>query len=1005
MVKIHRKNLGSYLWTTSGSNKVLPGKLSYSTDVYPLNPATIYSLGGSKYSVLTKANIESNFKQTSSSDITVTAADFLDTEWSTRGWTTSNDYVFYGEIRKFVQNNFSQYTPYNDVNVILTRGAIKGSDIATSLLMHFDGNLNDSSEYGIVKTNDNAITYVGGKFGANAAYFDGALSQVNFSSASSGGFDFGSGNFTIDLWFNTSANDAVDRYLIGGTWNLKVNNGYIIFNDNSTFSLTSSGTYTTNVWNHVAIVRNGTALTMYLNGSSAASTTVSGSINFTSNFSLGCDNANADFYLGSIDELRITKGSALWITGFSVPVAAYDLPQYTIPFVYFGNDGDIDENTELMLHFDSSTDVVMDSSANNYTYTFVNLAGLSSVESKFGYSSVYIPGSLDAVVPTHYLSLTALNYASSNFTIEMWFNYALDTSQQALYGQSGLYSGIGLKINNGYMGYYATSDASGAGSWNLLNGDAGQNAAGSIPILPNTWTHVAFVRDGNNWYGFINGALDMQVNVSGTVGTNGQPYRLGVWGSNEIGGPNTGGYHGHGFIDEVRGSTSARYTSAFTPSDVPFTTDANTQFLFHFESFGIVDSSDSCAPQSYKPPSTNYQPGKFSPGTSLLSNGNYMTFHPTKNYFLDYNTRDFSVDCWFNTNSAGGGSIFSSSAVTLNAVDAANRYFQMAGVNANTFNSNLLVWNPNAWNHIAMSRSEFCQFAYSDGQLIMAQMMAGGGTRQTIPYAITYTGYNFNGYLDEYRISKIARYSPNFTPATSNYSDDSLTSLLLHFDNNATDSSSNSNTLTPAGSPTPTYAAGKINQAAEFSGGYFTLPTGSGGGIFDFSNKDFSIEFWINPSSYPASNGHFGIINGPNWWIQLQNNNGYYTKGLNYYFVGLTGPENTDLGNLTGYIDIPLNTWTHVAFSFQKTVAAQNNNYSSGSAAMLIFINGKVKYVRPAAGTFSFGSGNIVIGADNDGTNKFQGMLDELRISLGTVGSGAARWTGNFTPPVAPYGS
>ena len=38
-----------------------------------------------------------------------------------------------------------------------------------------------------------------------------------------------------------------------------------------------------------------------------------------------------------------------------------------------------------------------------------------------------------------------------------------------------------------------------------------------------------------------------------------------------------------GYVDELRVSSVARYTAAFTPATLPFVADAFTQLLFHFD--------------------------------------------------------------------------------------------------------------------------------------------------------------------------------------------------------------------------------------------------------------------------------------------------------------------------------------------------------------------------------------------------------------------------------------
>ena len=96
---------------------------------------------------------------------------------------------------------------------------------------------------------------------------------------------------------------------------------------------------------------------------------------------------------------------------------------------------------------------------------------------------------------------------------------------------------------------------------------------GDLPA--HKWNHVAFVRDGNEWYLYING-----VNVGNTTASITMP-NLAI--EARVGHCGAGAGDFKGYMDEIRVSTTARYPSGtgFIPTTTQFTSDANTVLLIH----------------------------------------------------------------------------------------------------------------------------------------------------------------------------------------------------------------------------------------------------------------------------------------------------------------------------------------------------------------------------------------------------------------------------------------
>ena len=88
----------------------------------------------------------------------------------------------------------------------------------------------------------------------------------------------------------------------------------------------STGTIANDTWTHVAAVRKGSTVTLYINGT--ADGTMSSSVNVMSHGALQVGrqvavSSTAQMWQGYIDELRVSKGIARWTADFTPPTAPY----------------------------------------------------------------------------------------------------------------------------------------------------------------------------------------------------------------------------------------------------------------------------------------------------------------------------------------------------------------------------------------------------------------------------------------------------------------------------------------------------------------------------------------------------------------------------------------------------------------------------------------------------------------------------------------------------------
>lgn len=95
-----------------------------------------------------------------------------------------------------------------------------------------------------------------------------------------------------------------------------------------------------------------------------------------------------------------------------------------------------------------------------------------------------------------------------------------------------------------------------------------------------TWYHIALVRSGTDLKTYVNGTEYASDTVSGSLITLDTP--MFIAGLD----PLISGYSCfEGYLDEVRISSSARYTASFTPNPAPHANDPDTVLLLHAEDF------------------------------------------------------------------------------------------------------------------------------------------------------------------------------------------------------------------------------------------------------------------------------------------------------------------------------------------------------------------------------------------------------------------------------------
>ena len=216
-----------------------------------------------------------------------------------------------------------------------------------SLLLHMDGEhgnttFTDSSPMSkTVTRNGNAqISAAQSKWGGASLVLDGSEDYLSVQGHDD--FVFGIGDFTVEMWVNTTTTAEkvlVDQF--GGsssaTWQFSIKNGTLHWYSSGAYALVGSIPANTGAWHHVAATRSAGTLRLFVNG--ALDGTVVLSTDYTTKLVLGIGaqvaSRNASYDLpGNIDDLRITKGVARYTTNFTPPTAPFqDIPGSGRPLV------------------------------------------------------------------------------------------------------------------------------------------------------------------------------------------------------------------------------------------------------------------------------------------------------------------------------------------------------------------------------------------------------------------------------------------------------------------------------------------------------------------------------------------------------------------------------------------------------------------------------------------------------------------------------------------------
>jgi hypothetical protein len=364
----------------------------------------------------------------------------------------------------------------------------------------------------------------------------------------------------------------------------------------------------------------------------------------------------------------------------------------------------------------------------------------------------------------------------------MWVNVEPTTNGgfRSLFGKrpftfspAGLIGGLTYDAANSRytVSFYATT--SGAG-WEI----SGTNITGAfVPV--NTWTHLAFVRNGSDFSLYVNGTRYSFATSSGTIVANNNNWVIGSSATND-----TAVFAG--YMDDFRFTRGlARYTTAFTPPGShptrgPDANFASVQLLIKAEgannSTSFVDSSSLGATITAVGGAKISTVQKRYGGSSAYFDGagDYLTVSNNSRYYLS--SGDFTVEAWVYRQAAGRRVIVSqtqNSSAPYNGwlfyINSSNQ-LTFEGTNGSSISAASMPTS-SQWVHVAAVRSGSTTTIYMDGVQVASGTVSitdFNGTLTIGQYTSPISGSEWTGYIDDLRITRgVARYTAAFVPPGS----------------------------------------------------------------------------------------------------------------------------------------------------------------------------------------------------------------------------------------------
>ena len=486
----------------------------------------------------------------------------------------------------------------------------------------FSNAVNGGTSNKAITANGNAAaSSVQSNFYGGSFYLDGVGDYLETSTSND--FVVGTGDFTLEAWYNVDASQTTNARLFGqntnnsSNWDCYIDGGTgtnAIYmhggNTNLGMSFPSAGN-----WHHFCIVRSSGVLYSFMNGVLRNTQAYTNSVGVN----------NLGFRIG---EIGPNGGSGYTLKGYVQDFRIYKgLAKYTQNFIPASTDPDILPDTPSGVSYTSNLTQITD--------------GAVAFDGSGDYLELPYSSDLDF---------------TGQFTLEAFVYPNASTGDYSVFGNflANATGNWGLAFDYSTYGVFTSF---------YYNGNTQVENTGYVPI-PRAWNHYAVTRDASNVIRvFLNGQLlPTTATYSGTLGVSAQSTFIGLRGGlNALNGTISN-------VHWVKGT--CLYTSNFTPPTGPISSVANTKLLCckSNSSATAFDVSPGTITANGNAAATNFNPFTANINAVRGKQSGWCTWNPISVYLQGGST----------TSTLSNGNL---NIAFLSGTNAANQYYSTIAVN------------------------------------------------------------------------------------------------------------------------------------------------------------------------------------------------------------------------------------------------------------------------------------------------------------------------------------